>query len=175
MAYPALLPLTRTPRLPVVDWTDAPADLNGLVRFAERRNMVSARVPSHFKRSLPGVFPGIKRPGREVNHLRTVPRLRMGGAIPLLPHMPSGRGPGKTVPSSYLRPQRITSPSTFRIKIMHLFTTSCVLRAHCVLTLYYKTYRLRSFSLNVFTASSKGTQIKVFYYIHLKTTLVKIA
>jgi hypothetical protein len=33
-------------------WTDAPADLNGLVRFAERRNLVSARVPSHFKRSL---------------------------------------------------------------------------------------------------------------------------
>jgi hypothetical protein len=37
---------------PVVDWNDAPADLNGLVRFAERRNVVSARVPSHFKRSL---------------------------------------------------------------------------------------------------------------------------
>jgi len=52
MVYPALLPLMRTPRLLVVDWTDAPADLNGLVRFAERRNMVSARVPSHFKRSL---------------------------------------------------------------------------------------------------------------------------
>jgi len=50
--YPALLPLMRTPRLPVVDWTDAPADLNGLVRFAERRNLVSARVPSHFKSSL---------------------------------------------------------------------------------------------------------------------------
>jgi hypothetical protein len=31
---------------------DAPADLNGLVRFAERRNLVSARVPSRFKRSL---------------------------------------------------------------------------------------------------------------------------
>jgi hypothetical protein len=30
-----------------------PADLNGLVRFAEIRNLVSARVPSHFKRSLP--------------------------------------------------------------------------------------------------------------------------
>jgi len=29
----------RTPRLPVVDWTDATADLNGLVRFAERRNI----------------------------------------------------------------------------------------------------------------------------------------
>ena len=41
-----------TPRLPVVDWTDAPTDLNGLVRFAERRNLVSARVPSNFKRSL---------------------------------------------------------------------------------------------------------------------------
>jgi hypothetical protein len=52
MVYPALLPLVRTPRLPVVKWTDAPADLNGLVRFAERRNLVCARVPSHFKRSL---------------------------------------------------------------------------------------------------------------------------
>ena len=48
-----LLPPMRTPRLPAVDWTDARADLNGLVRFAERRNLVSARVPSHFKRSLP--------------------------------------------------------------------------------------------------------------------------
>jgi hypothetical protein len=52
MLYPALLQPMRTPRLPVVDWTDAPADLNGLVRFAERRNLVSARVQSHFKRSL---------------------------------------------------------------------------------------------------------------------------
>jgi len=43
----------RTTRLPVVDWTDASADLNWLVRFAERRDLVSARVPSHFKRSLP--------------------------------------------------------------------------------------------------------------------------
>jgi hypothetical protein len=52
MVYPALLPLMRTPRLPVVERTDAPVDLNGLVRFAERRNLVSARVPSHFKRIL---------------------------------------------------------------------------------------------------------------------------
>ena len=53
--YPALLPLLplmHTPRLPVVDWTDAPVDLNGLVRFAERRDLVSARLPSHFKRGL---------------------------------------------------------------------------------------------------------------------------
>ena len=33
------------------------ADLNGLVRFAERRNLVSARVPSHFKRGLHCVLP----------------------------------------------------------------------------------------------------------------------
>jgi len=52
MLYPALLLLMRTTRLLVVDWTDAPADLNGLVRFAERLNLVSARVPSRFKRSL---------------------------------------------------------------------------------------------------------------------------
>ena len=53
MLYPALLPLMRTPRLPAVDWTDTPpADLNVLVSFAERRNLVSARVPSHCKRSL---------------------------------------------------------------------------------------------------------------------------
>jgi len=52
-AVPQQTALPRTPpRLPVVDWTDSPADLNGLVRFAERRNLVSARVPSHFKRTL---------------------------------------------------------------------------------------------------------------------------
>jgi len=53
MVYPVLLPLLplmRTPRLPELT---PPADLNGLVRFAERRNLVSTRVPSHFKRILP--------------------------------------------------------------------------------------------------------------------------
>jgi hypothetical protein len=53
MVYPALPPLMGTPQLPAVDWTDAPTNLNGLVYFAERRNLVSARVPSHFKRTLP--------------------------------------------------------------------------------------------------------------------------
>ena len=42
----------RAPQLQVVDWTDThthtPADLNGLIRFAERRNLVSAHVPSRF-------------------------------------------------------------------------------------------------------------------------------
>ena len=59
MLYPALLPLVRTPRLPVVDGTDdppTPADLKGLVRFAERSNLVSARVPSHFNWPLPFIL-----------------------------------------------------------------------------------------------------------------------
>ena len=51
MAYPALLPVMRTARSPVIDRSDALADLNGLVRFAERRDLVSARVSSHSKRS----------------------------------------------------------------------------------------------------------------------------
>jgi hypothetical protein len=53
LVCPALLPLMCTPWLPVVDQTDAPAGLNGLVRFAERWSLVSEHVPSHFKRSLP--------------------------------------------------------------------------------------------------------------------------
>jgi len=53
VVYPALLTLMRTPWLPAVNWTDAPTDLNGLVRFGERRNLVSARVPSRFKRTIP--------------------------------------------------------------------------------------------------------------------------
>jgi hypothetical protein len=44
-----------TARLPLVECTDALAHLNGLVRFAERRNLVSSHVPSHFKRSLQGI------------------------------------------------------------------------------------------------------------------------
>jgi len=49
MVYPTLLPLMRTPRLRSsrLNWRPR-ADLNGFVRFAERRNLVSARVPSHF-------------------------------------------------------------------------------------------------------------------------------
>ena len=53
VVYPALLKLMRTPRLPAVDWTDAPTDLNELVRFGERRNVVSARVPSRSARAIP--------------------------------------------------------------------------------------------------------------------------
>ena len=39
-------PPTLTPRKPVLDWTDTPADINGLVRFPGSPNLVSARVPS---------------------------------------------------------------------------------------------------------------------------------
>ena len=53
VVYPELLKLMRTPRLPAVDWTDAPTDLNGLLLFGERRNLVSARVPSHSARTIP--------------------------------------------------------------------------------------------------------------------------
>ena len=52
---PALLKLMRTTRLPAVDWTDASTDLNGLVRFGERRNLVSAHVPSRSARAIPSV------------------------------------------------------------------------------------------------------------------------
>jgi len=50
--YPAFLPLMRTHRLPATDWTDTPADINGLVRVAGKPNLVSARVPS---RSVPAL------------------------------------------------------------------------------------------------------------------------
>jgi len=72
MVYLALLTLMRTPRLPVVDGTEAPADLNGLVRFAERRNLVSARVPSHFKRSLPATEQFRRRLALQVPDLRLI-------------------------------------------------------------------------------------------------------
>ena len=52
VVYPALLTLMRTPRLPAVDWTDSPSDLNGLVCLGERQNVVSARVPSGSARAL---------------------------------------------------------------------------------------------------------------------------
>ena len=42
-----------TSAVSVVDCRDDPADLDGLVRFAERRNLVSAHVPSHYNWSLP--------------------------------------------------------------------------------------------------------------------------
>jgi len=53
VVYPTLLTLMCTPRLPAIDWTESLADSNGLVRLGERRNLVSARVPSASARALP--------------------------------------------------------------------------------------------------------------------------
>jgi len=75
VVYPALLKLMRTLRLPAVDWTEAPTDLNGLVRFGERRNLVSERVPSRSARAIP---PGT----RNITHSTAgsvVPRTRLYG------------------------------------------------------------------------------------------------
>jgi hypothetical protein len=48
------------------------ADLNGFVRFAERRNLYSARVPSHFRRSIPvASLSGVKCAGTEGEHSPT--------------------------------------------------------------------------------------------------------
>jgi len=59
VVYPALFKLTRTPRLPSVDWTEAHTDLNGLVRFGERRNLFSARVPSRSARAIKYIYPAV--------------------------------------------------------------------------------------------------------------------
>ena len=61
VAYSALLTLMRTPRLPAVDWADSPADLNGLIRLGERRNVVSAHVPSGSARALLTDYRPLKR------------------------------------------------------------------------------------------------------------------
>ena len=46
MVYPALLPLMHTPRLPAVDWTDAPTDLNGIV-YCGKNQIWFLRVCHH--------------------------------------------------------------------------------------------------------------------------------
>ena len=52
MVYPLLLPLMRTPRLPVVDWTYAPCQFKWTRPFRRKTKSGSARVSSHFKRIL---------------------------------------------------------------------------------------------------------------------------
>jgi len=52
VVYRALLKLMRTLRLRAVDWTDAHTDLNGLVRFGERWNLVSVCVCHHVPHEL---------------------------------------------------------------------------------------------------------------------------
>ena len=63
-----------------------PADLNGLVRFAERRNLVSACVPSHFKCSL-------KLYLFSTNHITVY---KPGNTIPIYSHITTCLSPFET-------------------------------------------------------------------------------
>jgi hypothetical protein len=72
MAFPAQsrrYRLTRTPRLPVVYWILTLAELHELVHLTQRRNLVSAHVPSYSQWSIPTAvllsgnpLPCVKRP-----------------------------------------------------------------------------------------------------------------
>jgi hypothetical protein len=79
------------------DWTEAPDDLNWLVRFAERRNLVPARVPSHFKRGLMTnrstrrTIPTFVRPCRLRQRWWTLNR-DQGGPTGRLPGAPTYKG-----------------------------------------------------------------------------------
>ena len=114
--YPALLQLTCTFRLPVVDWTDAPVDVNGRVRVAERRNVVSARVPSHFKRSIIILYPV----GLEMCWLSY--QLYVNDAKRIL----NGRIPENIIQHNKLKAQSsyVVSVQTRSIKFQHNFNTS---------------------------------------------------
>jgi hypothetical protein len=48
--------------------------------------------PASYPMTPVSLSPGVKRPGREGDHLHLVPRLRMCGAISPLPHTSSWRG-----------------------------------------------------------------------------------
>ena len=74
--------------LPVVDWTDAPTDLNGLFRFAERRNLISARVPSHFNCPLRIVTTGLQKVNCSMQ-CSTDLRLFWGNTISILNAIPT--------------------------------------------------------------------------------------
>ena len=87
VAYPALLKLMRTPRLPAVDWTDAPTDLNRLVRFWERRNLVSARVPSRSARAIQPAFRSSSTDGAPCSH---TDRCRLAPALNIAMTRPPG-------------------------------------------------------------------------------------
>jgi hypothetical protein len=118
MVYPALLPLMRTLRLQVVDQTVAPADLNELVCFAERRNMVSARVPSRFKRSLP------KATQKHTNNICTkVPQYYVTRTWPVLLNLaglfPTSSPPHRLHVSTN---QFTTTPSTRQSQPVHHHT-----------------------------------------------------
>ena len=89
MVYTALLPLMCTTRLPVFRWTDIPTDLNGLVRYAERWNLVSAHVPTHLKRSLPLVVRGGSSSNTYLLNYLLTPRCRVLTGLQLVKKFPA--------------------------------------------------------------------------------------
>jgi len=52
MVYPALLPLMRTPRLPLVDWTDAPRRFKWTRPFRRKTKSVFLRVCHHISNAV---------------------------------------------------------------------------------------------------------------------------
>jgi len=103
-------------RLPVVDWTDAPADLNGLVRFPERRNLVSARVSSHFKCSLPSLAD--YSPMR--NLISNTPTF-LNLVIVHLPAYEDGTGCSETLAYKIQTPGNYTEESIQHEKLVYIF------------------------------------------------------
>jgi hypothetical protein len=93
--YSALLPLMRTPRLPVVDWTDAPADLNGTrpfrrktkpcfcacaITFQTQSTPNEIRISSSSSSSLTSPPPGTENHGR-TSHLTRTRKLKFISVI----------------------------------------------------------------------------------------------
>ena len=117
VVYPTLLKLMRTPRLPAVDWTESPADLNGLVRLGERRNQVSARVPLGSARALLGWLhvniASIHSRGRYLSFPLSCPRRLWGPPVGTVAHFPWAEGPEREAdPSFYLLPSLANSVLT---------------------------------------------------------------
>jgi hypothetical protein len=82
-----LLLLMRTPPLTVGYWTDTPADFKRLIRFAERRNLVSARAPSYFIRSLLSLSQNaVGVAARNIHYVHKEVILEDGSVISSAPH-----------------------------------------------------------------------------------------
>ena len=68
MVYPALLPLMRTPRLPAVDWTDAPRRFKWTRPFRTKDEIWFLRVCHHISNAVYLVCPDVLRVVRETSY-----------------------------------------------------------------------------------------------------------
>jgi len=57
--------------------------------FSSPNLLVIIELPTHYVPE--GSFPRVNQPGRDTDHLPLIPRLRMSGSVPPLPHVPSLR------------------------------------------------------------------------------------